>query len=202
MWCDFIFFLDSGAYYPQYGPHDRGRAVVRLTMSTSSSMPTATNIKVLSLSASNIADYFIRKGTAEGRPLTNKKLQKLLYYAQAWSLAIRNEQLFPDKIEAWVHGPAIKEIYLAYRSFGSEPIKKEVSAEMVKDISSDVKKLLDEIWTVYGKFDGNYLEQLTHSELPWQKAREGIEAHVASENEISPESMREYYKDVLEKNKK
>jgi uncharacterized phage-associated protein len=151
------------------------------------------------LNASRVADYFLFKAQAEDKPVTNKKLQKLLYYAQAWSLAIRNEKLFEEKIEAWVHGPAIKSIYLAYKEFGAQPIKKEISPESVADIPEEVQKLLNEVWTVYGKFDAAYLEQLTHSEAPWVNAREGLEANQSSETEITSESMREYYSTLLER---
>jgi uncharacterized phage-associated protein len=150
------------------------------------------------LSASQIADYFLFRASNDAKPITNQKLQKLLYYAQAWSLAGRDEKLFDEKIQAWIHGPAIPEIYLEYKQFGFEPIKKDVTEENVSQIPDDVKKFLDEIWTVYGKFDAAYLEQLTHSEEPWLKARAGLEAHVGSENEITLDSMRDFYRAKLE----
>ena len=151
------------------------------------------------LNASQIADYFLLKAHQDGKPVTNKKLQKLLYYAQAWSVTQRGKKLFADKIEAWVHGPAIKEIYLKYRNFGSSPISVDVSDKAVIGIPQDVQEFLDEIWKVYGKFDAAYLEQLTHSETPWLKAREGLDANVGSDKEITTDSMREYYSVLAEK---
>jgi len=150
------------------------------------------------LSAQNIAEYFLWKGQTEKQPVTNKKLQKLLYYAQAWSLVMRDKKLFNDKIEAWVHGPAIREIYLEYKNFGFNPIKKKINERTIKAVPADVKKFLDEVWAVYGKRDAAYLEHLTHSEEPWQKAREGVEPHIGSENEISLDSMRAFYSSKLE----
>ncbi len=75
----------------------------------------------LKLSGQNIAEYFLWKASNESRPVTNKKLQKLLYYAQAWSLVLRDKKLFDDKIEAWIHGPAIRKVYLGYKEFGFNP---------------------------------------------------------------------------------
>lgn len=155
-----------------------------------------------SLSANQIADYFLFKGNSDSRPISNKKLQKLLYYAQAWSLVTRGEKLFNDKIEAWVHGPAIKSIYLEFKEFGASPIEKSISEREINEIPVDVQQLLDEVWTVYGSFDATYLEQLTHSETPWQKAREGIDSNLPSENEITTDSMRAYYSHVLEESRK
>jgi len=144
-------------------------------------------------SALQIADYLILKAKTEGVPMTNKRLQKLLYYVQAWSAALKNEKVFSERIEAWIHGPAIKEVYFEYRKFGADPIKKDVTQEMVSEISTETKNLIDEVWSVYSKYDTAYLEYLTHSETPWQIARQGLEPHISSEKEITFESMRDFY---------
>jgi len=153
------------------------------------------------LDAVNVAEYFLFKSNVEDTEVTNKKLQKLLYYSQAWNLAINNEKMFKDRIEAWVHGPAIREVYIKYKSFGSEPIKIDIDETTVKDISVERKKVLDEVWSVYGKFDGAYLERLSHSEGPWQEARRGLEAHEGSQNEITTDSMKNFYSELRSKNK-
>ena len=62
-------------------------------------------------SALTVADYFLYKANKEKKPITNKKLQKLVYYAQAWSLVLNNKKLFSEPIEAWVHGPAVRSLY-------------------------------------------------------------------------------------------
>jgi uncharacterized phage-associated protein len=147
--------------------------------------------------ALNVADYLLLKGKTEGVQISNKKLQKLLYYTQAWSAALNDEKVFQDRIEAWIHGPAIKEVYLAFQQYGAQPITKEINEDMIKNVSSDARKLIDKVWEVYSTFDANYLEHLTHSETPWQDARKDLEPHTSSANEITFESMRTYYKTLL-----
>ncbi len=149
------------------------------------------------LNAQQIAEYFLWKAQNEKKAITNKKLQKLLYYAQAWSLVLRDKKLFSDKIEAWVHGPAVRDVYFEYKKFGFGPITKTVKENDLEKISIDTKKFLDQVWSVYGKKDAAYLEYLSHSETPWQKAREGLEPHIGSENEISPKDMKEFYSSKL-----
>lgn len=148
-------------------------------------------------SVQQIAQYFIWKANQEGRPITNKKLQKILYYAQAWSLVIRDNPLFKEKIEAWVHGPAVREIYSQYKKFGFNPIKEDISKNKLTFVSPEVGKFLNEVWKVYGSKDAGYLEYLSHSEKPWQMAREGLDASKGSDNEITLESMREFYSNKL-----
>jgi uncharacterized phage-associated protein len=148
--------------------------------------------------ALQVAEYFIHKANEEKKPITNKKLQKLVYYAQAWSLVLKKRKLFDEKIEAWVHGPAVKSLYIEYKKFGFNYIQKEVTNASLKVLSSANKKLLDEIWSVYGGLDADYLEMLTHSETPWKEAREGLQGSENSENEISLKTMKSYYSQKLE----
>ena len=149
------------------------------------------------ISALLVAEYFINKANREGKPITNKKLQKLVYYAQAWSLVLNKKKLFSDKIEAWIHGPAVRSLYIKYKDFGFNPIKKDIDQETLEVFSGEDKKLLNSVWKVYGKLDPSYLEMLTHSEKPWQEAREGLEGHESSTNEISLDSMKGYYIEKL-----
>ncbi len=146
-----------------------------------------------------IAKYFIWKASQENKKISNKKLQKLLYYAQAWYLAIENKPLFKDDIEAWIHGPTIRIIYNEFKKFGFRPIEIKINEKEIENIKND--DLLDEVWKLYGKYDADYLEALTHNEEPWQKAREGLEFDQSSDNIISKDSMKEYYKDRLTKMK-
>jgi uncharacterized phage-associated protein len=148
-----------------------------------------------------VAEYFVDKANKEQKPLTNKKLQKLIYYAQAWSMVLRDKVLFDEKIEAWVHGPAVKSVYNKYKIYGFSLIKKTADEAALKAIPADAKTLLDSIWSVYGKFDADYLEMLTHSEIPWQEAREGLQKSDNSENEISLDSMRAFYSNKLKQAK-
>ncbi len=145
-------------------------------------------------SALTVAEYFINKSNSEKKPITNKKLQKLLYYAQVWSYTVSDKKIFKEKIEAWVHGPVVPEVYFEYKSFGFNPIKLDTSEiEFDKVLSEKQIELLDTIWILYGKYDAPYLEALTHSELPWQDARKDVSPVMASDNEIDLKLAKKFY---------
>lgn len=127
------------------------------------------------------------------KDLTNKKLQKLLYYSQAWSLVIKKKPLFKEDFQAWVHGPAIPSVYKEFRLFGFSPIKKEIKKDDFAPLTEDEKDIISEVWRVYGKYDASYLEILTHNENPWLKARKGRFPYEASKNIIEKSVMKEYY---------
>jgi len=159
------------------------------------------NTKKRKINALSIALYFLKIANKEKEPITNKKLQKLIYYAQAWSLVLNNEKLFNDPIEAWVHGPAVRSLYVRYKKFGFSPIQEEIKAETI-NVSEKIKKLLNAVWKVYGRIDPGYLEMLTHSELPWREARRGLQGHENSGNQISLKTMKNYYSEKLKRTQK
>ena len=141
-----------------------------------------------------VVDYFIcRSNESNGKmPLTNKKLQKLLYYAQAWNLVFNGEKLFVEDIEAWVHGPVVPVVYRKYKEYGYTQIVEDAKIDESKFTHSELETL-DEVWKVYGKFDGDYLEILSHSEDPWIVARGQAEINESCTTIISPTLMREFY---------
>lgn len=122
----------------------------------------------------------------------------MVYYAQAWSLVLNNKKLFPDKIEAWIHGPAIRELYFKFNKFGFKPIETNLNKDVENELAKEDKELIEEVWRVYGKCDAEYLEFLTHSELPWQKAREGLDLAELSSKEINTDLMKDFYTKKLE----
>jgi len=151
------------------------------------------NTKRFSLNkATIVAKYFIKKNTEDQKGLDKLKLQKLLYYAQAWNLVLNKEPLFSEKIEAWVHGPVVPEVYTEYKDFDFSKPSKEILEEKL-NFTEKQKKVLDSVWEIYGKYDGSYLEVLTHNETPWQEARENLLPAESSNNIISEERMMEYY---------
>ena len=148
--------------------------------------------------ASDVANYFLHLANINNKDLTNKKLQKLIYYAQAWFLVLNNRNLFDDKIEAWIHGPAVSKLFLKFRKrFGFEPIKVKINQNIEKKFTDDEKEVIHEVWRVYGKCSDEYLEKLVHSELPWQKTRKGLSLAEPSSREISTVLMKVYYAERL-----
>lgn len=127
--------------------------------------------------------------------LTPLKLQKLLYYAQAWSLVFRGKSLFREEIEAWVHGPVIPSVYQHYKHHGYTSIPLE---DCCTKLAKDEVIILNLVWMNYGKQSAKFLEELTHSEYPWSKAREGVRVDQLSNKKISIRDMKIYYNHFVE----
>ncbi|NJL82047.1 MAG: SocA family protein [Chloroflexaceae bacterium] len=147
-----------------------------------------------------IIPYLLSKAK-EGTPggVTPLKLQKLLYYAQAWSLVFRNKPLFFEEIQAWVHGPAIPEVYREFKVYRCNTIHAPGS-EPNCQTTADEQEIVNLVWEAYGRMSAKYLENLTHSEYPWTKARAGLSSNQLSNRSISLQDMKNYYKSFAEFN--
>lgn len=143
---------------------------------------------------SNVADYFIAVSNESGDSITNLKLQKLVYYAQAWYLANFKNALFGEDFQAWVHGPVIPDLYEAFKEFGATPIKKDIKLENVeKKFNEETLAYLNEVAKVYMPCGAYQLEMMTHKEDPWVKARGGCAPDEKCTNIIDKGDMQKYY---------
>jgi len=145
------------------------------------------------INALSVALSFLKIAEKEKKLITNLKLQKLLYYAQVWHVVFYKKKLFNAPIEAWMHGPAVPGVYRHFKAFGWNPIKADILEDKRLPFNSRQEKFLDNIWRVYGKYDAGYLEALTHSELPWQEGRVGLDISDHSNNKINLKIACRYY---------
>lgn len=143
----------------------------------------------------SVADYFIYQANKTGSLLSNLKLQKLLYYAQAWHLASEDKPLFSGKFQAWVHGPVHVKTYHAFKSYGYRPINHEVDTP---NVSPGVAIFLDKILDTFMPHDGWVLEQMTHREAPWLEARNNLPPDACCNEPLNEDTMKSYYRNLLE----
>jgi uncharacterized phage-associated protein len=152
-----------------------------------------------------LAEYFIAIANTTGDLLTNLKLQKLVYYTQAWHLAFFNKPIFEDDFQAWVHGPVLYDLYQEYKEFKWEPIRKEIGEIELKEfegsMDSSVKEIINDIvLKYYYTLTAYQLELSTHNEDPWKNARKGLAIDDSSERVIAKDDIRNFYIKFIVKN--
>lgn len=136
-----------------------------------------------------IANWFLLK-----EPMTQKKIQKLCYYAQAWCYTLKDFRLMDTVFEAWVHGPVSPALYDKFKGFGYSSIR--LVGKVTSHIADEDIELLESVWETYGDHTGNALEALSHSEPPWIEARIGYAPNERCNVPISIESMKKYYASI------
>lgn len=127
-------------------------------------------------------------------PLTAMKLQKLVYYSQAWQLVWEDKALFPERIEAWANGPVSPTLFDLHR--GKFSLEKPWPCGDPSNLTSDEKETIDVILESYGTRSARELSALSHAEDPWRNAREGLLPTAISNVEITHEAMFNYYSQV------
>jgi uncharacterized phage-associated protein len=135
--------------------------------------------------AIDVAEYFLKTYG----DMSAWKLQKLVYYAQAWNLVWYDAPLFEEPIQAWANGPVVMGLYKQHRGeFIVETVGGDLSAVTDTEINT-----INIIYKHYGPQTAGYLSQLTHLEQPWIIARLGVPDGARSTKEITQASMHEYY---------
>jgi uncharacterized phage-associated protein len=129
----------------------------------------------------DVAAYILK---AHG-PMTAMKLQKLVYYCQAWSIVWDDEEIFPEEIEAWKNGPVVRRLWDAHKG--------QYRVDQIKGGDPDAltdaqRETVDTVLEFYGDKSAQWLSDLTHMEDPWKKAWENRANSIISKEELS-----EYY---------
>ena len=141
-----------------------------------------------------VADAILKIAKSKGKLLTPMQLVKLTYIAHGWSLALRDKDLFRNKIEAWKYGPVIPDLYHATKQYGRNPIPLDKVGE-VQDAGVDKSDLafLDDVVDKYGHLDGITLSYLTHqSGTPWDK----VYSQGYRNLEINDSLIKQHYTDL------
>lgn len=126
------------------------------------------------------------------KPVDTFKLEKLVYYCQAWHLVWEDEPLFRARIEAWANGPVVPALYQQHRRMYR--ISKWASGDPSRLKPHEVTTI-DAVVDFYGHRSGQELATLTHREDPWLRARTeaGLTPGERGQVEIPLEYMVDYY---------
>nr|VFJ63877.1 MAG: Uncharacterized phage-associated protein [Candidatus Kentron sp. DK] len=136
----------------------------------------------------DVAHYILK----ECGPMSAMKLQKLVYYAQAWALVWDDEPLFDEDIEAWSNGPVVRELYNEHRGLCRvDPGTFAGTAEHA--LTENQKDTINTVIRAYGDKSPQWLSDQTHMEQPWIAARSGLPDNIRGNQVITLESLAEYY---------
>lgn len=153
-----------------------------------------------------ITDYV----NSMGDSVSPKKLQKLVYYVEAWHLVHFDKALVKEDFEAWMHGPVVPDLYREFKKFGFNNIR-TINDELdladarirkvakANDLSDNQLELIFSVLNRYGPLSSFELEMLTHSEKPWIEARADFLPHQRCTNIISKDVMKRFYTSQLDR---
>jgi uncharacterized phage-associated protein len=138
----------------------------------------------MAFSAAAVANRFLFLARRDGKDITPLKMQKLVYFAHGWYLALFGEPLIAETIQAWKYGPVIGSLYRILKHYGDSPIERQVRVitqdgylparldreSLSKEEVKNARAVISRVWEQYGKFSASQLTTLTHSpDAPWSK---------------------------------
>ncbi|RKU30714.1 hypothetical protein C6497_03285 [Candidatus Poribacteria bacterium] len=122
--------------------------------------------------------------------MSTMKLQKLVYYSQAWSLVWDEKPLFKEDIEAWANGPVVRDLFYYHRG------RYEIDTVEIGNprlLDQKQQETIDAVLDYYGDKSAQWLIELTHMEDPWIEAREGLHPLERGDKVIPLDAMAVYY---------
>jgi uncharacterized phage-associated protein len=144
-------------------------------------LPVCKEMGACKMSVKDIAQYILKRNG----PMTSMKLQKLVYYSQAWSTVWDDDVLFEEKVQAWDNGPVVRELWEANK--GKFKISDVVGGSS-DAVALAQRETIDRVLDFYGAKNAQWLSDLTHMEDPWKNAFDQ-----GQNTEITPQAMSEYY---------
>jgi uncharacterized phage-associated protein len=152
-----------------------------------------------------VANEFIRRAISVQRPVTQMQLQKFVYFAHGWNLAVNSAPLVEDQAEAWQFGPVYRKLYNALRKYGRSPVTEAIkwgddtpfpfddAGEAVAALSAQEIEVVEQIWQVYGPYQAFQLSALTHEpNSPWAKVFDD-----GKNKPIPDEEIEKYFRNFL-----
>lgn len=135
----------------------------------------------------DVAAYILSRCSA----MSAMKLQKLVYYSQAWSLVWDDEALFPEEIEAWANGPVVRVLYERHK--GVFKVDQSMIGGDPSLLTPSQRETVDAVCDAYCTSTAQMLSDMTHAEAPWRNARRGLSDGERGNSVISLADMAEYY---------
>lgn len=142
--------------------------------------------------ALEVSRHIINYSNDAGYGITNLKLQKLLYFAQAYFLTEKGCPCFRDDIEAWNFGPIVPSVYREYKRYGGfyvfsvetyiDPLTLKRKRFEDKIISVEDKKLINSVVDAFAEYSNSCLTDLVHGQTPWQEAYRSDQGKIISAN--------------------
>lgn len=141
----------------------------------------------MTVSSHAIANAFISLAAEQGRKLTNMQIQKLVFLAHGYCLALCEKPLYYHNTHAWQWGPVIPKLYKALQKFGSGFVDSPLESEDTVDPSTKEYEIIKAVFKSYGKYTGSQLSSLTHQagtpwSLTWENNKFGIIENKLIEN--------------------
>lgn len=154
--------------------------------------------------ARSVANFILSALDAKTFGISNKKINKLIYFAHGYHFARFNNPLIRNYFEAWEHGPVVRVVYDSFKRHRFGPITEPASHidifEQTKrpvafdQISRAEREFILKISSHYAQYSADELERMTHQpSSPWAVTRSRRLDDPQFQNRIMNHLIRDYF---------
>ena len=148
--------------------------------------------------AVELADRILRKvNRPAGDTINHIKLQALLYYCEAWSLAVFDRELFAEEIQGWDHGPVVHSVWDKLSIKGWNDLEADDLGSPT-ELDAETEDLLNDVFLAYGEFPATELEKMIKKDATWKEARQGLQPWDLTKRPINKTTIGKFYKSAYE----
>lgn len=133
--------------------------------------------------AVDVARYIVDRHPAFGEV----RVQKLCYFAQGWTLAITDQPLFDDELQAWKMGPVSPAVHRAFAAI------RDGNDGDPGALSAIEKTILDRVLREYRWVTTDDMIEDSHQQRPWAAARGQLPDNLPSTALIDPMLLHDEY---------
>lgn len=132
------------------------------------------------------------------KKISTLKLQKMLYYCNAFSLVLLSRPLFDENFQAWANGPVVPDFFDFHEGKHFIYIRDFCDMKPPRLYKKE-KEVIDLVIQKFAKYTGQELSDLTHQQRPWIEARENLPEGERCKNIISKDVMQDYFGGISKK---
>ena len=152
--------------------------------------------------AKAVANYLIKRSVDDGIPFSALKLQKMVYFCHAWTLALCKYPLIYQPIMAWEYGPIIRDLFEVVSDMNNcsnELVTTRIKFVVPVEFNDDEKKIVDRVYDQYSPCTTNTLCAIAHAPTtPWAIVNKAVSGEVV----ISDTLIEQHYTKKGEENVK
>ena len=150
----------------------------------------------MAVSSITVANAFLDLASNAGKTLTNMQLQKLVFLAQGYSMAMLDRPVHYQNTHAWQFGPVTPKLYKQLQKYGNSWVTEKIEQNVEEFIPEDSPEfeIITAVFNSFGHWTGGQLSALTHEEnTPWKITWDKQPFSI-----IDTELMKKFYTGILE----
>lgn len=150
--------------------------------------------RAMAVTSLAVANKFLELARESGYSLTNMQLQKLVFFAHGYHLALEDTPLYSEETKAWQFGPVIPNLYKHLQKYGRSEVSEPIPTD--GEVSDEEQiNVIGAVWDAYKGYDAWRLSDISHREgSPWEKVWSS-----AQFAEIDNDNVKQYYRKLLDR---